>query len=838
MEAATNQKIMKLSKRIMTAALCLGVLAGAFAEGEKVIQLYKNNEIFREFSASDVDFIEVNDRVGIPASVDAEQDEKSISITWQPVEGATYNVYRSADKMNFTLIAEGVVENRYVDNAPLSGANFYRIKAVVDGVESQNSAVASAEFSDDALPSGVYLGVSGFNQILNSHQIERLTKRTFDEFNGFVDGLEMKNGTILCYSVDQALNALKSAELPADLSNAAIITFSDGFDQGSLMLNYDYETEEEYLDSIHSRMINEKIGDLNLKAYSIGLQGSDVEDKTLFNQYLQKLASSPSNAYLAENMDAVNARFKEIAKQLTQRNYMQTLRLRMPGIANGSRVCFTFDNRPASTSNYYITGTFNLNENMLENIEYSGLTSSAGTTVKGEADGIFVDFTFEDVHTVPNALITSGYTNEYVYDEENRLWQINSEFDRTENSEVFTSNSSAAIMLVLDCSSSLGSDFAKAKTNAKDFIKTLYDVISETAPTDYINENSPIVYKHRPTGTFFGYEYVDLGLPSGLNWATCNVGATTPYEAGDHFAWGEISTKEDYSTETSLMNGVSMSSFSGNPEYDAAQSRWGGIWRTPTYSEFKELVDRCSWYPVYVGSQLGYRVVGPNGNSIFLPTTGFMEGTEYFAEKTSGVYWTASQYSSDGESSYGIQFFDNTKSFGGYSRYYGCSIRPVSETPKLTDVSLLSTTPVSLWLSVKIDGERYYISQDLYDQFDLSNAVKEGVTLVTNGGMIFILALEDAQSSAISYPSSAFSNYGNIIPTADQGRIICANWGIINSAISKFGGTPLHDYYYTQETVDVLGLYFSSCIGNGTSGSSGLNNPTKAPYVRGVITIQ
>lgn len=116
-----------------------------------------------------------------------------------------------------------------------------------------------------------------------------------------------------------------------------------------------------------------------------------------------------------------------------------------------------------------------------------------------------------------------------------------------------------------------------------------------------------------------GHTFVDLGLPSGTLWATCNVGATTPEEDGDCFAWGETEPKDEYTK--------------GNYKYqdeidilpasaDAATVNWGEGWRMPTPKEFLEL-GWCEW--TWMGK--GYKLTGPNGNSIYLPGK-------------RGVYWS------------------------------------------------------------------------------------------------------------------------------------------------------------------------------------------------------
>lgn len=120
--------------------------------------------------------------------------------------------------------------------------------------------------------------------------------------------------------------------------------------------------------------------------------------------------------------------------------------------------------------------------------------------------------------------------------------------------------------------------------------------------------------KEDNNNTSYGHGYVDLGLPSGLKWATCNIGANSPEELGDYYCWGE--------TTLEMVNNtiyVNTGDISGNSLYDAARLQWGGNWRMPTFGEFEELVKNCDWYWVNYNGVDGYRIYGVNNNSIFLP---------------------------------------------------------------------------------------------------------------------------------------------------------------------------------------------------------------------------
>lgn len=133
-----------------------------------------------------------------------------------------------------------------------------------------------------------------------------------------------------------------------------------------------------------------------------------------------------------------------------------------------------------------------------------------------------------------------------------------------------------------------------------------------------------------------GHEYVDLGLPSGILWATCNVGANSPEDYGDYFAWGETTPDINY-TKRDLPDFEKVPS-----NFDAATVVWGESWRMPSKGDFDELIRCCSWTWVVQNGKNGYKVTGSNGNSIFMPAGGFNEGRgfgiEYIGEL--GFYWT------------------------------------------------------------------------------------------------------------------------------------------------------------------------------------------------------
>ena len=185
--------------------------------------------------------------------------------------------------------------------------------------------------------------------------------------------------------------------------------------------------------------------------------------------------------------------------------------------------------------------------------------------------------------------------------------------------------------------------------------------------------------EQKNTNSYNEHEYVDLGLPSGIKWATCNVGASAPEEYGGYYAWGEIEKKEIYSEDNSVTYGKHMNDISGDPSYDVAHAKWDNCWRIPTLVEFEELRKNCTWTWTTRNGVNGYEVTGPNGNSIFLPAAGLRKGTEFHNRGSHSYYWSGSAGNYNDEYACRLSF-DSDNHYVGYSnRSRGCIIRPVYE---------------------------------------------------------------------------------------------------------------------------------------------------------------
>ena len=256
--------------------------------------------------------------------------------------------------------------------------------------------------------------------------------------------------------------------------------------------------------------------------------------------------------------------------------------------------------------------------------------------------------------------------------------------------------SSNTLLEYLDCS-------PMNDNSGNNLLKSLYIAHGQSIPNitvdrdyDLIAYNVQIVEKP---------EAIDLGLPSGLKWASFNLGATSPEEYGDYYAWGEIgpyySSQDPLTWKDGKESGYCWSSYFDNPsgdgstfekyatdkktsldpEDDAAHVMLGGNWRMPTDAEWTELREYCTWTWTTQNEVNGYLVSGTNGNSVFFPAAGRRHNIDLLdvSEPLGGYYWSSSLFS-DTPNRARYSFFNSTSinSHADSGRAVGFSVRPVS----------------------------------------------------------------------------------------------------------------------------------------------------------------
>ena len=326
----------------------------------------------------------------------------------------------------------------------------------------------------DTSKQGLYVGIIGFNTDVHCRTIQLLNSSSKDDMKSFINDLTMDNGTVLYHAVNTAIDKLEALTPPEDLINVSIITFTDGLDQGSYALNPNYNSGNEYLNAVSRRIRTETVGGLPINAYSIGVKGSDVTNIETFQQNLQKLSSDPqNNVFEIESMTQVGQIFSNIAQDLYSQSSSWDVTLKTPAPEPRTLIRFTFDNvQNAEQSQMYIEGVYIVNNGiaMLNEVTYVGL-QDCGRVIYPELEGSTAVFTFHNLLTENGAQVYTTNTKHWIWN--NSEWNNNSEFSPSGNTVVSEEFRSALVMLVLDCSSSLGNDFGSVKSAACQFIETL-----------------------------------------------------------------------------------------------------------------------------------------------------------------------------------------------------------------------------------------------------------------------------------------------------------------------------------------------------------------------------
>ena len=325
---------------------------------------------------------------------------------------------------------------------------------------------------------GVYMGVTGFNQALYSKELTYVDSTTVTGLTDFVNSLTTQPGRLLYYSVDKALDALTVAPYPENLQNVAVVTFTQGLDQGSLMMTDKYDTEAQYAQALNERISSMVVYGRPVKSYTVGLIGDNVKDENMFRANLYALASDSAKAMEVNSMAEVNAKFQSIADDIVSRNMSETLTLVFPGVGTGTRIRFTLDEVNDATvgdSQVYLEGTFSRKDLSLNDIIYHGMTCTAGDkVVASSVDGMYVSLVFGGIQIESGDRIVKEKVQEWYWVEDQQAWEPATEFTVDRLPDVERTYSSAMVMLLMDCSSVLdGNNFSALKNTANSFIERM-----------------------------------------------------------------------------------------------------------------------------------------------------------------------------------------------------------------------------------------------------------------------------------------------------------------------------------------------------------------------------
>ena len=237
-----------------------------------------------------------------------------------------------------------------------------------------------------------------------------------------------------------------------------------------------------------------------------------------------------------------------------------------------------------------------------------------------------------------------------------------------------------------------------------------------------------------PTPPSGEHEWVDLGLPSGTLWATCNVGANSPEEFGHYFAWGETESKSLYSWETYkyCKNGgaTAIIKYCDNPDYgyngftdnltnledvdDAAVANWGNDWCMPTREQYQELLDNTTGTWTNVNGVHGMLFASNNGNSVFFPGAGGYMDNNVPEDDYGGWYWSSSLHQGDG--AWCLEFWAGGQNcvVESYLRKIGYPVRPVQKNNNPTPPTPPSGAPegaINGLFTINANGDQVYFSQ-------------------------------------------------------------------------------------------------------------------------------
>ena len=332
---------------------------------------------------------------------------------------------------------------------------------------------------DNPLPedNGVFMGIIGFNDEIKRKPISLLNESSKGEFTSFVNELQMGNATLLYYAVDQAISSMKAQTFPGNLSNAILLTFTDGLDQGSLAMKPEYRTSKGYADHLSSLISDTKIQGHTLEAYAIGLKSEDVYDDEMFMYNLQSLASKEENISPVSNIAELQQKLTELFENLNQQTTQRVVTIKVPMMSHGDKYRFTLDfsRNSVTNSNVWFEGEFDIDNTTLKNVTYHGFTSTSGATLSAKQEGIKLIFTLNDCRDLNGDIldVDQNGIDQWQYIPSRDVWNHNVENAKADDIDIQNIKSSVAIMFALDCSTSLGDLFPLVKSTSNSFIDRL-----------------------------------------------------------------------------------------------------------------------------------------------------------------------------------------------------------------------------------------------------------------------------------------------------------------------------------------------------------------------------
>jgi len=524
----------------------------------------------------------------------------------------------------------------------------------------------------------LYVGAVAFNQNVRQMAITS----DMEAVKAFInEQTNDKDFTAFAYSVSQGNKQFDAAGLP-EFDNIFMLNFSDGTDNYSNM-KWGEEGRNVPPSFVYDTARYDLLQRTGLNSYAIGF-GNDVG----FGEKMKKVVTGSGGYYNAKSSNDLQSTFNEIAKSMLA-SAKNVLLKTNPGYYSGYykyfRFKFTAEGGYTDVIYAQMDGTpttgYTLAISKIDN-GYAYFDAPAKGVVDDETGKVHIPLNNLKFVKDGNEL-QYKYTIEVSFDGE--LYYE----DVEEASTAEEISKRIAVVLVLDCSTSMGDAFAPMKAAAIEFIKTM-----EKMKVDDSDPNIP-----DPNPNTGNHEYVDLGLS--VKWATCNVGATKPEEYGDYFAWGETQPKDYYYWSTyKWCNGShdTQTKYCTKSGYgtvdnkttleaadDAARANWGGSWRMPTHYELSELLNQCTWTWTTQNGVYGYKVTskksGYTNKSIFLPAAGHREGSSLDYAGRCGNYWLSLLSNENPFDGAYVLGYDSAGNVGRYmlGRCCGASVRPVCQ---------------------------------------------------------------------------------------------------------------------------------------------------------------
>lgn len=331
---------------------------------------------------------------------------------------------------------------------------------------------------------GIFVGIVAFNSKVEVEPIRQIGPRNEGEFIFFIERQNVGANTALHYAVEEGIKNMKKAapSRPANLATVSLVTFTDGFDNVSWKKNKIYNSRDEYEAGVKNLIRTTRIKGKQIDAYSIAMPGNDVEGASIarFKKSCTALAYPEKNFTYATNLGQVTQQFQDSARNLKQVNQSQKIELDFPVPEKDTEFCFVFDGRTPEASDQCINArVINVNnitnESTIGGITTKGIVRPGFSTLTApmNAETLTNNFNFGQLKATNGQLLSLDRENCLFYVKINGRWRRDSEFDPDARVKTTIVRNSALVVLVLDCSRSLQSQFSSIQAAASEFIRIL-----------------------------------------------------------------------------------------------------------------------------------------------------------------------------------------------------------------------------------------------------------------------------------------------------------------------------------------------------------------------------